>query len=113
MKEQIATEERARRLFEDQAGVPGMRNVRSIEMTHDLAPEIQHLLVGERARRTQRAVIEPGVAADDSVRRSRLRPGSEPLVERAALVRLRVAEGYPLEPFDVDDMGDSLGHRRE
>jgi hypothetical protein len=59
-------------------------------MTHDLAPEIQHLLVGEWARLTQRAVVEPGVAADDSVRRSRLRRGSEPLVERAALVRLHV-----------------------
>ncbi len=82
-------------------------------MTRDLAAEVQHLLVGERARPTQRVIIEPGVTADDSVRCTRLGAAasywsSEPHSSDSTWLKI-----IHLSRLTVDDTGDSLGHRWE
>src|SRR5581483_1864957 len=102
LEQKIAAEQRAGGFLEDQACIPAMRNVRSVEPPHAASAQIDHFVVGERARRAEGAVVKPDVASDSAVRRNRVGRGGKPFVERSALVRFDVAEGYPPKARESD-----------
>ena len=111
--EQVAAEERARRLLVHQPRVPAVRHVRGVEAPHAPAAEVDHLAVGERARRAGGLVVEPDGAADGAVGDGGGGGGVEPLAERAALVGLDVAERDPAQPAQVGDPRRRQGDRGE
>ena len=69
-----------------------MRHMRRVEIAHPLAAEVEHLAVGQRARRPVGQVVERDHAAERAVGHLRLRGGGQPLVHRAALVGFDMAE---------------------
>src|SRR6185312_9119731 len=68
--------------------------------------EIDRLAVLERARRADRGVVEPDIAADAALHRRRVGRGAEPFVDRAGLVRLGVAVADPFEAIDRHYFGE-------
>ena len=64
-------------------------------MTHALAAQVEDFTVRERAWRPVGHVVERHEAPDLAVRDLRIGRGGEPLVHRAALVRLDVPERDP------------------
>ena len=89
------------------AGVPAVRRMRRVDVAHALAAaEVDHLAVGEHARRAVGHVVERHQAAGLAVRDLRLRRDRQPLVHRAAFVGLVVAEGDPAQPLGRDDAGE-------
>ena len=95
------------------AGVPAVRDMRRVEVADPLAAEVDHLAVLQHARRAVGHVVERHHAAGLPVRHLRLRRDREPLVHRAALVGLVVAEGDPAQPFGRDEPADGLADERE
>src|SRR5262249_45312226 len=106
LKKQIAAEQGPGGFFEDEPGIPAVRNVRRVDAGGALASQIERFSILERPRSTDRGIVEPDVTSYPSVRRGGVGRRSEPFVERTAFVRLHVAEGYPAQPLQI---GDSCG----
>ena len=69
-----------------------MGDVGGVDPAHPLAAQVDHLAVGQRARRAVGLVVERDQHADVAVHDLGLRRDAEPLVHGAALVGLEVAE---------------------
>jgi hypothetical protein len=91
-----------------------VRDVRRVEVANALAiAEGDGLAVEEHARRTRRHVVQRHHASRGAMRHLGARRHGEPVVHRAALVRLVVAERDPAQPLRVDQPRESLTHQRE
>jgi len=78
MREQISTKQGLRRLLENHAGVPAVRNMRRIDPANALASKIEDLAIGERARRTVGEVVERHHAGGLPLDHLRLRRARQP-----------------------------------
>lgn len=84
LREEIAAEERPRRLLQQQAGFPAMREVRGGDPADGAAPERDGLTVLQRTRRPVGDVVDPlaarlpqsGAAAGETARKSLIAPHS-------------------------------------
>ena len=84
--------QRARRLLEDQSRFPGVGHVRRVDPADTFANEIENLPVGKDARRSVGEIVQRHHAGGRAMRHLRVRSGGQPVVHRAALVGLEVAE---------------------
>src|SRR5438874_816833 len=109
----IRAEERAFGLLEEETRVPAVGHVRRAAVAEAVPPGRDDLAVRERARRPVGDVVHADDGAHDAARG--LRPGGarEPVVQRAALVGLEVAEADPTDTRGVDDLGHRVAHHGE
>jgi hypothetical protein len=102
-REQVTGEQGACDLFVDQAGVPAVRDVRSIDPADPPAAEVKHLSVGQGAwcaiRQIRNGHQHPG-AALDHVRR---RGGRQPAIHRPHLIGLDMPEAQPPQSLQGND----------
>ena len=94
---QVTTEKGLGRLLENDPRFPVMRNVWRIDVPNLLATEINHLAVGQLARRSIAQVIERDHAADGTVCDFGVWRGSEKFVHRTAFVGFHVSKGDPAQ----------------
>ena len=71
--EEIAREQRARRLLVQHHGVPAVRYVRRSQEAYPFAADVENLAVFERARRARRLISERDHAADLALHRRGVR----------------------------------------
>jgi hypothetical protein len=79
--------------------------VRRVDVAHAPAAEVEHLAVGEHARRAIGVVGQVDAAGDVAVRHFGARRGLQPQVERAAFVGLEMAEADPAQALERHDRG--------
>ncbi len=98
--EQVAAQQRPGRLLVKNARLPAMRDVRRVEVADPLAvAEVDRFAVLQDARRAVGHVVQRDQTSGLAVRHLGLRRDRQPLVHRAALVGLIVAEGDPAQPL--------------
>jgi hypothetical protein len=90
-----------------------VRNVRRVDVAHAPAAEIEHLAVGERARRAVGEVVDRNHARGRAVHDLRARRHAEPFVHRAAFIGLDVTEADPAQRLDRDEPADRFRQGRE
>ena len=113
LAEQVAAQQRARRLLEQHLCLPSVGDVRRRDLAQTLAADVDHLAFGERAGRAVAEIVQRHVAAECAVGHLALRRCSEPHVHRTAFVGLDVSERDPAQRFDRHDRRHRLGDERE
>lgn len=93
VREEIAAEERCRRLLIEKSRLPAVGHVWHIKIAHSLAAEIDHLAVRKYARWSVGRIVKRdearGLAMSDFCHRSR----REPLVHGPTFIGLIMTEG--------------------
>ena len=111
--EQVAAQQGAGRLVVHHLRLPAVRDVRGDDRAHAVAADVAGAVVGDGHRRAVGEVVDRHLAAQRVEQHLGRRRGGQPLVHRAALVGLDVAEADPAQPVDREHLADGLGHERE
>jgi PAS domain S-box-containing protein len=106
--EEIAGEQSLGRFLEDQAGFPGMGNMRGVEIAYALAAEVQHLSICKRARWPVGQIVQRHHAGDHAMGDLRFRGHGQPLIHRTAFIGFDMAEGNPAQPLQRQNAGRGL-----
>jgi hypothetical protein len=109
--EEVAAEERRRRLLEHDARLPRTGNVRGVDPAYAQATEVEDLSILEWAWRARSHVGEAEKASRPSVRRLRVRGEREPVAEGAVLVGPRhMPRADPAYSRGIGDACDGVPH---
>src|SRR2546421_2448955 len=95
MKEEVRPEQSSLRLLKEKPSVPAVRDVWCREETQAMTPGFEHFSIAERARRAVGEIVDHHHCADKAANSLRVWRDFQPLVQRAALVGLEMAEADP------------------
>lgn len=111
--EQITAQQGRRRLLEQEPRLPGVGDVRRVEVAKPKGPDDLDLAVGEGPGRPVGHLVQRHRTPEAAVGHLRVGSDRQELVHRAALVGLDVTERNPPQPLHRHDPFDGLAHGRE
>ena len=112
--EKVAAHQRSGRLLVEHAGIPPVRDMRSVEIANALpVAEVDGLTVGQGAGQAVGCIVQRDQATGLSVRSFGLRRDRKPFVQRAALVGLEMAEANPAQALDRGQPADGVTDERK
>src|SRR5690242_11188377 len=107
---QIRTKQRASCLFEQHAGFPTMRHMRRVRKTETMATGAENFVVIHAFSGAKSKIVNTHQCANHAANWLCGRRNLQPLIKRAALVRLEMTEAKPTNGCGIYDSPNLFKH---